>query len=272
MPEGFLTGLHRNWFVWSGWLFTVGGTLFGFLAGGAYVWIGALVALAGLSAVTAFAYQLHRELREAENRHTAALNRLESELRTARERTEQAERKLHEVPADILLRLQDFFAANSFHQWVNYLLRHAEYVERMVRFTEQTATRPPSLRAFVSQSGSLYAVARIEEAAIRSLKDGDPFILTHKDAKGLFTDSARLVVHQRNEADGAVWFRVDAFLSDEMEHLGALAAKKDVAGLTGYSIRPACGVQNFASVNLANASEIVRALAEEIAQSRGFRE
>lgn len=116
MPEGFLTGLHRNWFVWSGWLFTIGGTLFGFLAGGAYAWMGASVALAGLLAVTAFAYQLHGELREAESRHTIALNGLESELRAARDRTEQAERKLQEVPADILLRLQDFFAANSFHQ------------------------------------------------------------------------------------------------------------------------------------------------------------
>lgn len=142
----------------------------------------------------------------------------------------------------------------------------------MVRFTEQTATRPPSLRTFVSQAGSLYSVARIEGAAIRSLKDGDPFVLTHKDAKGLFTDSAQLVVHQRNEAEGAIWFRVEAYLSDEMTHLDAFATKRDVAGLMGYSIRPACGVQSFANVNIANASEIIRALAEEIAQSRGFRE
>src|SRR5947207_1217172 len=39
MREGFLTGLHRSWFAWSGWLFTVAGTVFGLSVSGAYAWI-----------------------------------------------------------------------------------------------------------------------------------------------------------------------------------------------------------------------------------------
>jgi hypothetical protein len=57
-----------------------------------------------------------------------------------------------------------------------------------------------------------------------------------------------------------------------MAHLDALASKKDVAGLTGYSLRPAYGVQAYANANLPQVHDVIRLLADEIAHSRGFRE
>jgi hypothetical protein len=201
MQEGFLAGLQRNWLLWSGWLFTVVGTVFGLAMSDAYSWIGALVAASGLLALTALAFERQKELHAAMDRHTAEIQQHRLDLAKAQECAEQAERKLNEVSTDMILRIQEGLAANSFTQCVSFLLRHTDYVERMVRFANQTATRPLSLRTFVSQSGNLYAVARIEAAAINTLKDGDPFVLTQKDPKGLLTDSARLVVHQRNETD-----------------------------------------------------------------------
>jgi hypothetical protein len=270
MPEGFLAGLQRYWLLWSGWLFTVAGTVTGLAWGGAFAWIGAMVAASGLLALTGLALDRHKELQAAVARQKMKDQEHATELRKVQEQAEHAERRLNEIPADIVLRLQEMLAGNSFRQWVTYLLRHAKYVERMVGFFNITGSRPPSLRTFVNQGGNLYAVGRVDATAINSLKDGDPLILSHKDAKGLLTDSARLVVHQRNEAEGTVCFRIEAYLSDEMPHLDALAAKKDIAGLTGYSLRPTCVVQNYANVNLVNASNVIGLLADEIALSRGF--
>ena len=55
-----------------------------------------------------------------------------------------------------------------------------------------------------------------------------------------------------------------------MTHLEALAAKKEVGGLTGYSVRPLCSVERYASFKVAEASELIRALTEEIIQNEGF--
>jgi uncharacterized membrane protein YebE (DUF533 family) len=83
--EGFFTGLHRNWFAWSGWLFTLVGTIFGLVVSGAYAWIGALCAITGLIALTALAYQRHSELRNTKNRHAEEITQLKGEAKTAQE-------------------------------------------------------------------------------------------------------------------------------------------------------------------------------------------
>jgi hypothetical protein len=112
-------------------------------------------------------------------------------------------------------------------------------------------------------------VARVAAPALPFLKDGDPFLLTNKDVRGLITDSARLVVHQRSEQEESVWFRVETFLGDEMPHLDALASKKDVAGLTGYSVRPVCAVETYVNLNLVSAVDLIRRLADDIGRFRG---
>src|SRR5438552_3606377 len=139
MREGFLTGLHRSWFAWSGWLFTVAGTVFALSVSGAYAWIGALVAGTGLCALTALAYQRHRQLGQAEERHAADRGRLEGELRIAQEQVEQAERKLNEVPLGLLLRLEATVRRHGFEDLAASLSRHASYVERMVALDQAQA-------------------------------------------------------------------------------------------------------------------------------------
>ncbi len=268
MAEGFFSGLHRNGLAWSGWLFTVAGTVFGLWTSQAYAWLGALCAVTGLFTLTALAYQRQRELSELEGRRVAQMGRLERDLQTARDQAERAERKLNELPANTLLRIEEVITANAFPQWVAWLVRHAEYVERMIRFA-QASHRPMSLRTFVKQSGGLFAVARAEGAAVALLRDGDPFLLTHESARGLTTDSAQLVVHQRDEGEGLVWFRIEVFLGEEMPHLDALASTKDVAGLTGYSVRPLCSVERYTNLNLSSAAELIRRLADEIAGAAG---
>jgi hypothetical protein len=266
MPEGFLTGLHRSWFAWSGWLFTVGGTVFGLAVSGAYAWIGALCAVAGLLALTALAYERHRDLREAERRHAADLNRLERDVRTAQERAEQAERRLNEIPADILRQLQQVVRQYAFADLATTLADHADYVARMVNL-QQALGKPITLRTFVKRGGGLYVDARMVQPSMAYLRQDDPFLLEFKNPGGLVTASALLRIHQLDGAKELIWFRVIEYAGEEMAHLDALADKQEVSG-KGYSARPICDVSQYASVNLADIADFIRRLADEVVRNR----
>ncbi len=259
--EGFLTGLHRSWFAWSGWLFTVAGTVFSLVAGGAYAWVGALVAAAGLVALTALAYQRHQELRQAEGRHATEVGRLEGELQTARSRAEQAERKLNEGPADILQRLQATIQRHAFAEVAEGLARHAEYVQRMAALT-QVVTRPVVLRTFAKRAGGLYVEGRLSADAIQHLRQDAPFVLEYKDANALVTTSALLRAHQLDAGKAVVWFRVEGFVGHEMKHVAALAEKQDVPA-KGDTARPVCDVARYGGLELTNLSAAIRALTAE---------
>ena len=67
--EGFLGGLREHLLAWSGWVFTVGGTVFGLWFADKFAWIGAFCALIGLLALTALAYENHLQLRQARRAH-----------------------------------------------------------------------------------------------------------------------------------------------------------------------------------------------------------
>jgi hypothetical protein len=266
MREGFLTGLHRNWFAWSGWLFTIGGTVFGLWAGGALAWVGALCAAAGLCALTALAYQRHRELESAERRHAAEIDRLERNVQTARERAEQAERKLNEVPADILLQIEATIRGYAFADLAAVLSRHADYVARMVELAKETS-RPIAPRTFAKRAGQLYVEAKMPSAAISCLRDDDPFLLEFKGASGLVTASAVLRVHQLDAPKELVWFRVASYSGDEMAHVEALAEKQEVPG-KGYTARPVADPARYLNRNLGDLATVIRTLVEELTRFR----
>jgi hypothetical protein len=267
MAEGFLGGLHRSWLLWSGWLFTVAGTTFGLLVVQAYAWIGALVALAGLCAVTGFAYERYTELRKAEGRHAAETGRLERDLQTAREHAEQAERKLNEVPLTILTRLQATIAAYSSDQLGRLLNRHAEFVGRMQRFLRDAPKRL-NFRTFTKQTGSLYAVAKGPPEALAHLRVGDPFLLLHVGTDGLETQAARIAVHQPPESGkDIVMFRIVASLSEEIGHIERLAESRDVAGMKGYRLTPACSVEGYPDVDLGALADFVNLLLEDLLEN-----
>lgn len=266
MREGFLTGLHRSCFASSGWLFTVAGTVFALAVSGAYAWIGALGAAAGLFALTAFAYQRHKELADAETRHAAEVDRLEKEAKTARQTAEQAERKLNEVPANLLLQLQTTIRSYAFAELAAALGKHVDYSARMVELT-QAVTRPITLRTFVKRGDVLYVDAKLTSAAIDCLRLDDPFLLEFKNPGGLVTASAGLRVHQLDPAKELIWFRVVRYSGEEMEHIDALAEKQDVPG-KGYTARPVSDTTRDAKWNLADMAAIVRALTDDLTRLR----
>jgi hypothetical protein len=253
MAERFVVGLNQNALFWSSWAFTIAGAVATLWIG----WLGMLIAFVGIASAMGFAHQKHVE--------KLAVEKESERIRTL---LEDAERKISELPLETMLRIQQIIAASSLRQLMDEVVRYAEYVVRMVRFMESGRTL--NLRTFTMRAGTLYAVSRVERTAIALLKDGDPLILTVKDSSGLVTDSAHIVVHQVDEKSGSVWFQVRTYLGDEMAHLEALAEKKDVAGLTGYSLRPLCAVERFAGFNVEDAAGFIYALAAEIIQIKGF--
>lgn len=251
MTDRFVHGLWQHVFFWSGWLFTIAGTVAAISIG----WVGSLIALVGIASAVGFAWEKHREQQQARQ-----------ETERIRKLLEEAERKINEMPLEALLRIEEIVSIGSTRAAFDELVRHADYVSRMAKFW----TSVLNLRTFVNEAGGLYAVARAEKAVISLLKVGDPFILTKKNSAGLVTDSARLTVHQREEKNDSVWFRVHSYLGDEMPHLEALAAKKDVAGLTGYSLRPVCRVEDYAIFQFSNMKDLIRTLADEIMETKGW--
>ena len=189
MADGFVGGLYQHLLFWSGWVFTVGGAVASLWVGREYGWIGTLFAFVGLLALTGFAYQKHRQLRDAELRHRAEKDRLDTDIRAARAQAEQADRKLNQIPADILLRLEQVIRTHSFAELAGLLGDHAEYVERMLSLAQLMA-KPIPLRTFAKRAGALYVEAKLSADALQYLRQDDPFLLEFKDPTALITQSA----------------------------------------------------------------------------------
>src|SRR5262249_55116617 len=149
----------------------------------------------GLLALTAYAWQQHTQRETAVARHADERNRWENELRASNERREQAERKLKEVPANILLELQAVIEPHSAIALTAQLSEYAEYVGRMIQFTE-VQPKPVALRTFAKRGGDLYVVGKLGPQAQDLLREDAAFILEFKDANALVTPSALLRVHQ----------------------------------------------------------------------------
>ena len=267
MAEGMLGNLNRHFVAVADWIFTVGGSVASLAIGGAWAWVGGLCLLVGAATLTTFAYeQWSLRRRETEERETAA-QRFADALRDAHGRAEQAERKLKEVPADLLLRLERAVQRYSFHELASFLGDYADYVARM-KDLSGTVTKTIALRTFAKRAGDLYVDAKLSAEALAHLRQDDPFLLDFKDTSGLVTASALLRVHQMDAAKELVWFRIDIRSGEELEHIDALAEKQEVPG-KGYTARPVCDVLRYSSFNLGTMGALLRVLSEEALRLRG---
>jgi len=235
-----------------------------------------------------FAYQKHRESVEAKAKHPAELTKaqvdhagelekrqtfhatkvreFEEKLAESRQRQEDAERKLNEIPADALIRLQAIVQQHSFGILTESLTEYASYVERMKSLSLLNA-KPIVVKMFVKRGEGLYAVAGIASAACTHLHDDDLFVLEFKDANGLVTPNGKLIVHQSESTRGVAWFRVATPLTDEIIRVEALAEQQAVPG-KGYSVRPVCELVRYAALNLVGYGDIIGTMVEKISRER----
>jgi hypothetical protein len=257
MADSFFDTLGKHLFIWSGWVFTVGGAVGSFVLGQANAWIGWLAICTGVLALTGHAFALHRRCRELEEA---------TEKQTAR--LQEAERKLNEVPLDLVNRIRELIAPQSAADVAAQLAAHADFVVRVQQFIAATSG-DIHLRTFIKRDDRLFAIAKVATAALVHLRDDDAFVLV-RSAEGLRTDCALMVVHQKPDpAHGVVYFRLVEILSDEVRALEKLAAEREVTGLTGYTLRPACDHGWYGPLESATISDAIKRLAEGLERERG---
>jgi len=246
MAERFIDTLGKQFFIWSGWVFTVGGAIGSFIVGQTYSWIGWLFVVVGLLALTAHAFALHRRVRE-----------LESSNRTLTDQAGEAERRLNAISTAVLEQLAGIVSAGVSGRVVEVIAERVGQVERLRRF-HQFDGKPLNPRTFTKAAGRLYAIAKVasaEQAAV--LTEGDEFSLVRKAANGVFFTCARLRVNQPPEKSEVVFEILDA-AGGEMTPLSQLADGGDVKGITGYFIRPSVDVSLFPDFRAETVNAVVR--------------
>ena len=255
MADRFWEVLGKQLFVWSGWVFTVGGAIGSFVLGDAYAWIGWLAVLAGVLALTGHSYSLHRRCRELQVGNDDLTVRLR-----------EAERKLNEVPLDLVNRIRELITPQSLNDVAARLAAHGDYVLRMRRFV--LVSGDIHLRTFVKRDKAIFAVAKIAATALAHLREKDVFILV-RNADGLQTDCALIVVHQTPDpAHGTVHFRLVELFSEEARANEHLATAGGASGLMGYSLRPVCDPGWYGTLESATIPEAIKQLAEGIERER----
>ncbi len=180
-----------------------------------------------------------------------------------KQRLQEAERKLNEVPLELLARVQQLVNSASFTEVSRLLAGCAEIITRHKEFIA-VESKPLTLRAFARSGDRLFAVAKVSPVAQEHLRVDDPFELVKKTGGGLEVQIARLVVHQPpNLKDEGVFFAILPPMPPELESIAALAAEGDVQGLKGYFIRPAYDASRYAAHDLSSVPAAVVLLIED---------
>lgn len=248
MGDGYLAVMGRQLFIWAGWVFTVGGAAGSFALGGNYAWIGWLALFTGVLALTGHSYSLHERCRRLEGMNGDLMRQ-----------KQEADQKLNEVSLDLLNRIRELVTPRSLADIASQLATHADYVLRIRKFVAALKGEI-HLRTFRKRDNSIYAVAKIEDPAISHLRENDVFVLV-RSSEGLRTDCALMVVHQTPDADrDVVHFRLLQLISDDARALEQLTTAREVTGLTGYTLRPACDpgwYDSLESVTIPNAIAIL---------------
>lgn len=257
MAERFAEALGKQLFIWSGWVFTVGGAIGSFVLGQAYAWIGWLFVAVGLLALTAHAVALHRRVRE-----------FEAANRNLTEQAAEADRRLNAVPMAVMEQLVGLVSGGVSVRMVEAVVEQIRRIERIRKFVQLEA-KPLNPRTFTKEAGRLYAVAKLasqEQAAV--LMEGDLFALVRRGGNGISVDCARLRVHQPPK-DGTVVFEVYDPTGGEMTALSQLAETREVAGITGYFIQPYLDVTKYPEFDADQLAAVIRLVIQELDPNAG---
>ena len=180
-------------------------------------------------------------------------------------RLQDAERRLNEVPLDILAKVQSLVETSAYKAIPDQLKRHAEIIVRMRSFDNALQKKPLNLRTFTNQADTLHVIARGTGEALQHLREGDPFLLIKTGAEGLATDAAVLTVSQPPNIEKQVaYFAIRRYITDEMGRIQALAAVHDIEGMKGYTIRLPFDVSRYEGLDLSHFASVIDRLMADI--------
>lgn len=268
MAERFTEALGHRFIFWAGWVFTVGGAIGSFVLGQAFAWIGGLIVVSGLLALTGHTFSLHRRNRELEEAHQKRIQELEEVNRKLTEQATESDRRLNAVPMAVIERLIGVLSGGTSARLVEVIVERVGQIERIRRFV-QLDNNPLNPRTFTKAAGRLYAVAKLaSEDQSALLIEGDLFTLVKKSANGVVVECARLRIHQP-PAKGTVVFEVFDTTGGEMTGLSQMADGGDVKGITGYFIQPTVDVAKYPEFSAETVNAVVRLVIADLDLSTG---
>lgn len=269
MVEGYWRELGRSLLTWSGWVFTVLGAVAGIIIAKEYWWILALIIVTFGLALDTFSYRTYRKWEESEERHQAEMNASRAREQATTERLQVVERKLLEVPSDILVKLQRIIGQHSMHELGRLLIARCQLRARMKSFS-LALNKPLNLRRFFREAGQVFIAAKGTPEAIAHLRVDDPFLLLRVGTDKLETRIAKLVVQQiAGLEEGVVAFRVTAPYGDEMQQIERLTESTDIAGMRGYRIIPWIDPSGYPEVDLRSLAELVSRIVQDLSSEEG---
>jgi hypothetical protein len=166
-----------------------------------------------------------------------------------------------------LTQVRQIVASVSLLDLARILSNSAALIARHRQFVA-VESKPLNLRTFVWQGDRLFAVAKAAAAALENLRIDDPFLLQKKASSGLEVVVAMLVVHQPPDlTNKVVHFAVLPPIPPDLEAIAALAAERDVKGVTDYSVRPAYDLSRYHGLDLTSLPAAIGLLIEDA--SRG---
>ena len=250
MVEAFGKEIGRHLLNWSGWLFTVGGTMLALWLTKEHWWLSVLIVLTFAGAALTFSYQNHRQTQKAEERHQSEMNAANAREQAAMERLQEVERKLNEVPSEILIQLQRIIGQHSTSELGRRIIVRSELIARMKNFS-LALNKPLNLRRFFREADLLFVAAKGATEAVAHLRVGDPFLLLRIGTDKLETRIAKLIVQQvAGLEEGVVAFRVTVPFGDEIQQIERLTESTEIAGMRGYRIIPALDLGGYPDVDL----------------------
>lgn len=271
--QQFLGKLGPYLIGWWGFVFTVGGTIGGLVLAREWWWISVLIVLANAGGCFVFAYKAYRSEAQAKADHAAHLAKLvdehSSEMKQlqlikqeAEYRREEAERRVNEVPLDIVTKLQSIVQAVSYSDLGRALSACAEIIERHKHFLA-AASKPLSLQTLTRIGDRLFALVKAPVDALALLRVDDPFVLV-KRADGVELEVVSLLVHQPPDTKKEVaYFAIVPPIPPELETMADLLAKGEVSRIQRYSIRPAYSIAKYTNVELSAVPQAIALLVQE---------
>jgi hypothetical protein len=242
--------LSSSW----GFVFTVAGTIVGLVLAGQHWWIAVLIVVANALACGCFAYVKH--LGEAKAR---------DEQKTTALKLDEAERKLNEVPLELLAQVNELVNSDSFAAFARLLAESVDVIARHKQFF-QLVGKPLAITTFAKPDDHLFVLAKASAEALQQLRVGDTFLLVKKTPSGVEITVANLAVHQQPDLKKEVAYLVVLGpIPPALEPMVGLANQGDMARIRGYSVRPAYDVSRYEEIDLVSVSEAIALLIGDIA-------
>jgi hypothetical protein len=248
----------------GGFIFTLAGTIASLIFAREYCWIFLLTCLVCVLVSGYIAYDKHRSEAQAKTVHEIERTRLLSEQQAMALRLQEADRKLNEVPLDLLMQVRQIVISASLTDLARVLIDAASLVARQRQLMIGLDGKVLSLQMFSRQGDRLFVLVKMSAAALTHLQLRDPFLLLKKAANGVEDSIAMLAVHQLPDMKKEVaYFVVNAPIPSELEPMVDMATGGDVKGIKGYRIEPACDISRYENLDLSSVEEIVRLLTED---------